>query len=295
MTDETATTRGGQGRPVEPGGPPARSWRRRLVVPGIVIGALLLLVVLPGYLAMQPRFFARYPDLSRQYEPWSKSTHVGAACQDCHVPPRRVARATYAARMVGEFYVSLVWRSREPSIFSAPANSACLDCHDDLRSVSPKGDVRIPHRAHIEILKMQCVECHDHLVHEPNAKGEYTPLMANCLRCHDGDKAKDTCTACHTEKATPKTHRVKDWTVVHPVEAAAPGAECADCHQWTEDWCADCHSHRPASHGGDWRAVHGDRVAERRTCEACHEGPFCIRCHGEVPALNFDPSLKLVE
>jgi uncharacterized Fe-S cluster protein YjdI len=57
----------------------------------------------------------------------------------------------------------------------------------------------------------------------------------------------------------------------------------------------DCHADRPQSHGDDWRAVHGERVAEHRSCEACHIGAFCVRCHGEVPRLNYDPALELVE
>ncbi len=111
--------------------------------------------------------------------------------------------------MVGEFYLSLVLRSESPSVFATPTNEACLECHNDLRSVSPKGDLQIPHRAHVTILKMECVECHDYLVHELNPSGKHLPTMAGCLRCHDGDTAKDTCTACHTQKAAPDSHQAR--------------------------------------------------------------------------------------
>ncbi len=293
LTEETTSRKRSQKSPDTPGGSGMSRWRPRLVLGAIVVGTVLLLVVLPGYLASKPAFFDRYPGLSSQYEPWSASTHVQASCQDCHVPPGVISQVGYGARMVGEFYVSLVWRSREPSVFETPTNAACLSCHDDLRSVSPEGDLRIPHRAHVTILEMECVECHNFLVHETNPKGEYLPPMSGCLRCHDGDIAKDTCTACHTEKSVPDGHLADDWTVVHASKADDP--ECVDCHAWTENWCADCHTRRPASHVDDWRAVHGDRVEEHRGCEACHEGPFCVRCHGEVPQLNLDPTLELVQ
>lgn len=259
---------------------------------GVAVAGVLLFVVLPGYFALQPSFFGRYSSMSEYYEPWSESTHVKAACQDCHVPPRTVARASYNARMVGEFYLSFLWRSREPSVFDTPTNAACLSCHDELRSVSPEGDLRIPHKAHVSVLGMDCVECHNFLVHETSPKGDYIPPMSGCLRCHDGDKAKDTCTACHTEKAVPDYHLKDDWTVIHASRGDDP--ECEECHGWTEEWCRDCHTRRPASHGEDWRAVHRDKVESRRNCEACHEADFCIRCHGEVPSLNFDPGLALV-
>lgn len=257
------------------------------------LAALLLLVVLPAYLSSLPGFFGRYPALETQHGEWMKSTHLGVGCKGCHVPPKPLARASYHARMVGEFYVSTVFRDRTPGLFATPENSACLDCHSELRTSSPKGDLQIPHRAHITILGMNCVQCHEYLVHEPNPDGKHAPTMRSCLTCHDGDMAKDACTACHTQKAAPASHTTPDWLVAHAEQAENP--ECVTCHKWTQDWCADCHADRPVSHGVDWRAVHGERVAEHRSCEACHEQDFCVRCHGEIPMLNYDPDRALVK
>lgn len=272
--------------------PPESRRRRALLRAGIVVLAVLVLVVLPGYIASRPGFFRRYPDLQQQYGPWSKSSHVEAGCEECHTPPRPLARAMYRVRMTGEFYVSLVSRSRVPGVFATPTNDACLVCHSDLRSVSPEGDLQIPHRAHVSVLRMKCVECHDTLVHRANSDGKHTPTMKGCLRCHDGDTAKDACTACHTQKAAPASHSAKDWLVLHGARSKDP--ECVTCHKWRDDWCVDCHKQRPRSHAGDWRAVHGERIRTHRSCEACHEAAFCVDCHGEVPSLNRDPALGLV-
>lgn len=268
--------------------------RRRLLL-RIAVGLLAALVLLgvPGYLASRPSFFERYPGLAEKYEPWAASTHLEAGCEGCHVSPRPLPRVGYRLRMAGEWYVSLVSRSRIPDVFGTPRNDACLECHNDLRSVSPKGDLQIPHRAHVTILKMECVECHDFLVHELSPEGKHNPPMSGCLECHDGDTAKDACTACHTEKAAPASHRTGEWLIAHAEQSDDP--ECAGCHKWAEDWCADCHSQRPRSHAADWRAAHGAQVAKHRSCEACHDADFCVRCHGEVPQLNFDPALKPAE
>jgi len=195
---------------------------------------LLVFVVAPGFIASRPAFFERYPTLADKYEPWSTSTHVEAGCEGCHVPPKVLAQTGYRLRMAGEFYRSLVSRSSEPKVFGTPTNEACLACHSDLRTVSPKGDLQIPHRAHVTILKMKCIECHNFLVHETSPAGTHTPPMAGCLRCHDGDTAKDGCTSCHTEKAAPESHQAPDWSVVHAQRAAEP--ECQSCHKWTEAW-----------------------------------------------------------
>jgi hypothetical protein len=271
---------------------PLASRTRIVRIAGVAL-AVLLLVVVPGFLAMRPGFFGRYPALAAQYDPWTTSSHAEVGCEQCHVAPGVLARAAYRVRTVGEFYVGLVSRSRTPELFPAPTNDACLACHTDLRTVSPKGDLQIPHRAHVSVLKMACVECHDHLVHELSPEGKNTPTMAGCLRCHNGDAAKDGCTTCHTEKAAPPSHMTADWLVVHAEQADDP--ECVTCHKWKEDWCVDCHRDRPRTHGPDWRAVHGERVKAHRSCEACHVGAFCVRCHGLVPQENFDPTLTLVE
>jgi hypothetical protein len=267
--------------------------KRRLRMVAIAGIAVTALVVLPGHLASRPDFFGRYPALEAKYVPWSASTHAEARCEDCHVSPRPTDRAVYRLRMVGEFYLSVVDRDRQPGYFESPGNDACLACHNDLRSVSPNGDLQIPHRAHINVLEMRCVDCHDYLVHEAGPSGERMPAMEGCLECHDGDVADDACTSCHTQKAAPETHASAEWLVDHAYAAADDG--CRGCHDWTEDWCVDCHRHRPESHGTDWRATHGERLTVHRNCEACHEAEFCVPCHGEFPDTNLDPTLGLVD
>lgn len=279
--------------PAESPSPKRSRAKRHLGRASLVLGAVLLLIVLPGFVASQPRFFSHFTGTQQQYEAWSTSTHVEARCESCHVSPRPLDRGLYRVRMVGQFYLSLFASSRVPSVFATPTNASCLVCHSDLRTVSPKGDLQIPHRAHVTILKMECVECHDNLVHTTSPEGSHTPRMAECFRCHDGDKAEDACTACHTEKAAPATHATEDWLVLHAEKANDPA--CVSCHKWTENWCVDCHQHRPRSHVPDWRATHGARVEQHRSCEACHETSFCATCHGEVPQLNFDPTLALVK
>ncbi len=290
------TAAGERGKRHVPGsGRPALSptGRRRLLIGSIALLAVVVLVVIPGYAAMRPAFMQRYPNMEAEYETWQTSVHAKVSCQSCHVPPTVGAQVAFAGRMLSEFYISAVFRDREIDALTTPTSSACSRCHVDLRSVSPSGDLLIPHQAHVEVLELDCVECHDYLVHAENPEGTHTPRMATCLGCHDGEQAKNACTTCHTQKAAPQSHESADWVFVHADKTAAE--DCASCHGWVEDWCVECHSRRPESHAEMWRSTHRQRVAEHRNCEACHQGAFCAECHGEVPSLNFDPSLKLVE
>lgn len=268
--------------------------RRRLLVRGGVVAALLLaLVVLPGYLATRPSYLQRYPRLRAEYRTWSTSVHAQVACQKCHVAPGLVPQTVYAVRMIGWYYASPVLRGKQPGLLGKPTNAACSSCHIDLRTVSPSGDLNIPHRAHVNVLKIECVKCHAYLVHEKSPEGKHKPRMATCLTCHDGVRAKNACATCHTSKGRPADHRAADWDVVHSLRQKQ--VDCAKCHGWTKNWCAECHSRRPASHAGKWRTNHRLRVEKHRNCEVCHAAPFCVRCHGEVPQLNFDPRVRLVK
>lgn len=271
--------------------PPAR--RRLFLRLGVAALLLTVFVLVPGYLGVQPGFLERYENLAAGVQTWETSVHAKVDCQSCHVSPGLGSRARYSLRMLGEFYVSWVLPSREPDVLDRPANEACSSCHIDLRTVSPSGDLLIPHRAHVEILGLDCVACHEFLVHELSPEGKRTPRMSRCLECHDGEQAEAACTTCHTEKAAPENHQSSDWLVSHPDRQGE--IDCADCHAWTDDWCVECHTRKPSSHAVRWRSNHRFKVEDRRNCEACHEGEFCVRCHGEVPTLNFDPALALVE
>lgn len=270
-----------------------RNWRRLLVRIGIPLLVVFLFLVIPGYVSTTPWFLSHFSSVSGEYKAWSTSTHSESPCEACHVAPGIVTQVLHRVRMLGVVYISPVSRRGLPKSFGTPTNTACIECHTDLRTVSPKGDLQIPHRAHVTVLKMNCVDCHDFLVHETSPEGKHTPPMSGCLTCHDGDVADNACSACHTEKALPQSHRAANWSVAHAQSAKDP--ECAECHAWVENWCVDCHERRPRSHGDDWRATHRDRVKTHRSCEACHEAAFCVRCHGEVPQLNYNPAIKLVE
>ena len=266
--------------------------RKRLVRVGVVVLALIVFIIVPGYLSSRPTWLQRYTKLDPSYQTWATSVHAKVTCQQCHVPPRVVPQVAYHARMLGEFYLSFAMPGREPKIFPKPTNAACQRCHIDLRTVSPKGDLNIPHRAHVGVLKLECIRCHKYLVHAKSPEGKNTPTMAGCLTCHDGKTAKNGCSTCHTNKLEPLTHRAADWRIIHAEKVT--GGDCTTCHKWNKRWCSTCHALRPRSHTGKWRAAHGAAVKVRRNCEVCHEAAFCERCHGELPKLNYDPAVKLV-
>jgi hypothetical protein len=147
--------------------------------------------------------------------------------------------------------------------------------------VSATGDLLIPHRAHVEVLEVGCPTCHQDLVHSENTKGFNLPEMSTCMElCHDGEKSTAECIKCHTRKQVPDDHLEEDWLLVH--SEMIDTVDCGECHAWSPDYCADCHSELPESHSvGNWKDLHQYPAVERgeQGCMTCHDEEKCLECH----------------
>jgi hypothetical protein len=167
------------------------------------------------------------------------------------------------------------------------ANENCELCHKSLRKVSSTGDLIIPHEAHTKLRDLKCVDCHRWLVHKQGATKTVRnrPPMIVCYKCHDGKKASNSCSSCHTEKSVPEDHKSAEWPVVHSQVQQQDPTYCDNCHGWVKDYCSECHQRRPSSHADKWRTVHRDKIAAvgKNSCAHCHKDDFCVRCHGMIP------------
>ncbi len=264
-------------------GPPAAKPRRRMPWKWLVGAAIVLVVlalVVPVWSTLQPGYYQRYPSLAGRMHNWSTSTHARVPCSGCHVNPGLGGYASFSARAIPAFYSQLLFGPKPTNLLQVPTTQACQKCHTTYRQVSPNGDLLIPHRAHVVVLKISCPVCHKNLVHSKNTKGFNAPEMQTCLKCHDGTKAKNSCTTCHTQKEVPASHKQKDWLEVHPTLVGK--IDCGKCHGWTPNFCQDCHSKKPASHVGNWKTNHAAAAKARgeKGCLVCHGGAkFCKQCH----------------
>ena len=263
----------------------SRPGRKRILLwsgVAVLLIAVAAAVVLPLYLTLQPAYYDRYPSLAPRIASWRTSTHSTVPCADCHVDPGANGMLAFAGKAIPAFYSQLVQGPRAANLLSTPSTAACLRCHIASRTISPNGDLLIPHAVHVEKLGIRCAVCHKNLVHSPNSKGFNTPEMATCLvaGCHDGKKTANTCVTCHTQKEVPANHKQPDWL---DVQSDFVGTiDCAQCHAWTPDYCAVCHAQRPPSHVGNWKQLHGLRAQARGTkgCLVCHDQKkFCNKCH----------------
>jgi hypothetical protein len=246
----------------------------------LIVMAVALL--LPLVLTLQPSYYQAFPSLSGRIAAWRESTHSLVGCSDCHVDPGPAGVLAFAERSIPAFYSQLISGPTTQNVLAVPSAAACLKCHKADRTVSPNGDLLIPHQKHVVELGMACAVCHKNLVHSPNSQGFNTPEMPTCLvaGCHDGIKAKNDCVTCHTQIQVPPDHKNADWLTVHSTFVGK--IDCAKCHAWTPNFCQACHEQRPASHVGNWKFEHqfaANRLGTKG-CLVCHDQKtFCDTCH----------------
>lgn len=254
--------------------------RRRFPVKSAIALVVIVLIGLPIFSTLQPGYYGRYPELRERMENWRVSTHAHIPCSGCHVDPGVGGFVSFAAKSIPAFYSQLIRGPHETNLLSVPDREACQKCHTSYRQVSANGDLFIPHKAHVEVLEINCAVCHKDLVHSANTKGYNSPEMIGCLeQCHDGTQATAECVKCHTRKEVPESHRAKDWLETHSTQVKTE--DCGSCHAWSPDYCGECHAKRPASHSGNWKKAHAGPAQTHgdKRCPVCHDEQFCQDCH----------------
>lgn len=255
-------------------------------------GAVVLIVIflgLPNLVTFQPRFCGScHPDV---YKEWNTSTHAKIGCMQCHVKSGfnnlLLSRLGLAQRIYLRINSAEVKRMKDKGekpigFIAPPPNEVCLPCHQARKRISPSGDIVIPHQSHIKIRKLACTDCHENFVCARAGKGKAIVSMEGCYRCHNGRRATNECTACHTEKGAPPSHRGR-WVLNHGADALANKDACMECHSKPKDFCKNCHGNKPASHTADFAVTHAAEAAQNKAgCLECHdEKVTCAKCHGE--------------
>lgn len=256
--------------------------RRRRFIAGAGLAFFVIILTLPLFSIGRPGFYERFKPLRGRIQTWHTSTHAQMTCLACHLEPGTEKALEFLARAMPVYYGAVLGQTGDPGLFTTPTKAACQKCHTAYRQVSASGDLLIPHRAHVVVLKLNCADCHQRLVHSPNPSGFNSPKMGYCLsKCHDGRKATNRCTDCHTEKATPDNHKSGNWLQVHGQKTEQ--INCGRCHGWAPKLCQACHTSRPRTHVGNWKKEHKGRALIRgKGCLVCHGGKkFCLKCHDE--------------
>lgn len=230
----------------------------------IIILILILIVVIPllflGGMAISSTstFCALCHEMKPEAMTWKASIHSQISCADCHVESGVLNIGAYKLGSPTHFSTHITSNYQIPiKIKGKISNDVCLGCHTYARTFTPPIDVKMPHREHIEVFKLNCVDCHYKVAHggiyerkltddgvfeswSPDmAKVQVQPqftevVMEDCIACHKTRKGPTNCSACHSEIVEPQSHQTNKWDNEHGKEALANGTnECNKCHSIT--------------------------------------------------------------
>ena len=154
-------------------------------------------IYLPVAMTSTPSFCANCHVMQEPKDLWEDSTHGNVNCIACHVEPGFMKQLEHKVLSYKEIYTQIFKGAEMAPDVKRPTNASCLQCHNIDRVVSTGGDIKIPHRQHVEMQGLQCADCHFNVVHTRKGIPGGAPPMDVCYMCHDGVKAPNACTTCH--------------------------------------------------------------------------------------------------
>jgi hypothetical protein len=217
-----------------------------------------------------------------------------APCTGCH-RSNPVGDAVERTRMLW-----VRFGGQSDSQTSAVVDSrACMACHGDVTDTTVKsadGTIRMSHREPNDA-GIPCVACHGRSGHAEETR----PRMAQCVVCHDNQRASAKCATCHLARPSdPKAKGVgsADGTSTSRPEGSfvvpLDSGRCYDgCHDPKR--CDTCHGTRMPHSAAFKDGEHARDAAweGKLVCYRCHEPKACNDCHAPfATASNHAPGWK---
>jgi len=228
-----------------------------------------------------------------------------SAASDAEVQSEPAPRANYSSR-------ATTTGSRPQGTSSPDDNSP--DLSEEARIQETPDIPNFSHKAHIEDVGAECVQCHQTLFAESVRGIKTGPSMKEiCGQCHNGTDAPSELLAGFSDekkyvrtnlpKFSHTTHQqhTEKCTVCHTdiygklkdIKIPPPMNRCSGCHndQRANSDCKVCHENpeklKPKSHTSQWvyRNGHGKTARlNQKECKSCHTDRDCDACHrGQTP------------
>jgi hypothetical protein len=186
---------------------------RRWIVAG-VLGALVVVCLVPIVMTATPRQCASCHEMKPYYESWQTSSHREAVpnCLTCHVTPGIFNLIGFELSFYRMLSAHFAGTAVQTTVANAPNVASCVrsGCHSLNREVSNSGDLKINHRLHVTTEHIACPTCHPGAVHSGVGGRLKLPPMKLCKKCH-ADKMTE-CTFCHTAQHLQAAPGVHDTT-----------------------------------------------------------------------------------
>jgi len=254
------------------------------------------------------KFCSSCHEMQPEYQTWQESSHSDIECKECHIGSGVTSYAKAKVNGIKQVYLHTT------NNYSAPIqmpkdipNSTCEKCHDmKNRSVTPEGDIIIPHDKHLA-KDIKCTQCHSGVVHgdisdrNVTFKSDYSkwdsslaksmmtvkftqPQMETCITCHKDRDVSTACKTCHSTNMEPKSHTTETFkTQDHGKLAEKDVQACNKCHQYMSDDEIKDVTETTASQ--QFLTTGSTKQKSISAQDYAKENSFCKKCHtGTRPA-----------
>lgn len=212
---------------------------------------------------------------------WASGDHAHTVCVACH-EDGGVGVVPAAIQRVSNGFASLSGANAATARVPVPAYR-CLRCHTDVASgVLTVGTVKVSHKEFLS-RGYECSRCHEGVGHSPGGTPQRAVPMGECVSCHDGHVASETCSTCHVGD-TSAAVRVDRAVFPKAGITAPPG--CTGCHETKT--CLACHGlvmpHPAGFETGQGHARLAAFEGKQKLCYRCHVAQDCMKCHRDFNA-----------
>jgi len=201
-------------------------------------------------------------------------THQDFACRRCHVGPGIGSAVVTRFRGLKNTVTNLGGRPSGAGSTNV-TNGACLSCHEEVtEGVTTARSINMRH-SDVLAIGFACVDCHNTEGHGKAVDRPKYPKMAQCIACHDGERASAECGVCHNEDVGVAVRRPQ-----RPyAQTDITREDCRGCHP--QDACIACHG-LELPHSDEFEKGYHARKAllQPQMCSRCHSiQVFCNKCH----------------
>ena len=212
---------------------------------------VLAVVYLPVAMTSTPSFCQNCHLMKEPAKLWEESTHANVNCVKCHVDPGVVKTLEHKALSYKEIYFNFFGKGAHARGRDARrTNEACLQCHNLDRTVSPGGDIKIPHREHVEMRDLKCADCHFNVVHTrratPSGSAAHGCLLHVPRRQEGSERVQHVPHQPGQDLRSRRTRSTPSRTTASWPGTGAKTAAAATAN--VPRFCENCHSKPPAIH-----------------------------------------------
>lgn len=204
----------------------------------------------------------------------AEGTHAKARCSSCHVGPGVRGAYLAAGRGARNLVVQVSGSFSKPMPYAEVSSAACESCHEEIKTttLTARG-IRMRHSDVLDV-GYQCTDCHGTVGHGTDVPRPRYPQMAQCIQCHDGEKASNACDFCHSQDVGVATRTPGAGYVKADIKTDG----CRGCHPMTS--CIACHG-LELPHSDQFVAGFHARKAllQPKVCMKCHTLNECDSCH----------------